>query len=68
MTERSLEYVAQIEPDDFVRWVFPHLFYSRIPRYEAIAKQYGYTISTTDLARVKSEQHFVALIEKALQS
>jgi len=68
MTERSLEYVAQIEPDDFVRWVFPYLFYSRIPRYQAIAEQYGYTITTTDLAKVQNEANFVALIEKALQS
>ncbi len=67
MNKRSLEYVAQIDPDDFVRWVFPHLFYSRIPRYEAIADAYGYTITTTDLAKVKNEQDFVALIEQALQ-
>lgn len=68
MTQRSLEYVAQIDPNDFVRWVFPHLFYSRIPRYEAIAAEYGYTISTTDLAQVQCEQDFTALIEKALTS
>jgi len=68
MTQRSLEYVAQIDPNDFVRWVFPHLFYSRIPRYEAIAAKYGYTISTTDLAQVQCEQDFTALIEKALTS
>ncbi len=68
MTQRSLEYVAQIDPNDFVRWVFPHLFYSRIPRYEAIAAKYGYTISTTDLAQVRCEQDFTALIEKALTS
>ncbi len=67
MEQRSLEYVAQIDPDDFVRWVFPHLFYSRIPRYQAIAAEYGYTITTTDLAQVKCEQDFVSLIEKALQ-
>ncbi len=67
MQERALDYVAQIDPDDFVRWVFSRLFYSRIPRYEAIAQQYAYTITTTDLAKVQSEQDFLALIEQALE-
>lgn len=67
MEQRGLEYVAQIDPDDFVRWVFPHLFYSRIPRYQAIADKYGYTITTTDLAQVRCEQDFTALVEQALQ-
>jgi hypothetical protein len=67
MEERQLDYIAQIDPDDFVRWVFSRLFYSRIPRYERIAQQYGYTISTTDLALVQTEFDFLALIEKALE-
>ncbi len=67
MQEKAIDYIAQIDPDDFVRWVFPKLFYSRIPRYEAIAKEYGYTITTTDLAKVQGEQDFLNLVEKALQ-
>jgi shikimate kinase len=67
MAQQKLDYVAQIDPDDFVRWVFPHLFYSRIPRYEAIADQYGYTITTAELAAVGTEQDFLALVEKALE-
>lgn len=67
MQQLSIEYVAQIDPDDFVRWVFPRLFYSRIPRYEAIAKEYGYTITTTELAKIQTEQDFMALIEQALE-
>jgi len=53
--ERHVEYVAQIDPDDFVRWMFPRLFYARIPRYEAIAAQHGYTITTEELAAVQDE-------------
>ena len=64
--ERHVEYVAQIDPDDFVRWMFPRLFYARIPRYEAIARQYGYTITTEELAAVDDEAGFLGLIERAL--
>jgi len=67
MGEKQLEYVAMIDPDDFVRWVFPRLFYSRIPRYEAIAEKYGYTIKTKDLYTIKTEADFLALVEKAIQ-
>ena len=67
MQERSLQYVAMVEPDDFVRWIFPRLFYARIPRYGAIAEQCGYTISTEELAQVKSTDDFLALVTRAIQ-
>ncbi len=66
MRERDLPYVALIDPDEFVRWVFPRLFYYRIPRYEAIAQRYGYTVSTDELARIESETDFLNLIELAI--
>ncbi len=66
MQENNLEYVAMVNPDEFVRWVFPRLFYSRIPRYEAIAQKYGYTIKTEDLYKIKTEADFLALVEQAL--
>jgi hypothetical protein len=46
--------------------MFPRLFYARIPRYEAIARQYGYTITTEELAAVHDEAGFLGLIERAL--
>lgn len=65
--ERNIEYVAQIEPDDFVRWMFPRLFYSRIPRYEAIAARHGYTITTEELSQVHDEPSFLRLIARVLE-
>ncbi|MDT8385038.1 MAG: ATPase [Gammaproteobacteria bacterium] len=65
--ENRLEYVSLINPDDFVRWVFPRLFHSRIPRYQAIADQYGYTITTEELAGVTTEEDFVQLVAKAIE-
>jgi shikimate kinase len=66
MLERGLPYVAMIEPDDFVRWVFPRLFYARLPRYEAIASRYGYMISTEELAGVETEQDFLDAVGHAI--
>jgi hypothetical protein len=66
LEDNELEYAAMIDPNDFVRWIFSRLFYNRIPRYQAIADEYGYTICTTDLSKVNSEADFLALIEKQL--
>jgi hypothetical protein len=66
MRDNGLPYVAMIDPDAFVRWMFPRLFYSRIPRYEAIAEQYGYTITTEELHNLQDESDFLKLVETAL--
>ncbi len=66
MVEHGLEYSAQIEPDDFVRWVFPYLFRSRLPRYEAIAKTYGYTLVSSEIAQVRTAADFDDLVMLAL--
>jgi len=66
LSVRGLEYVAQIDPDDFTRWVFPRLFHSRVPRYEAIARPHGYTVSSEEVAQVRDEQDFLQLLEAAI--
>ena len=66
MKENKLDYVAMIDPDEFVRWIFSKLFYSRIPRYDAIAEKYGYTITTDELSQVTNKDELMALIEKAI--
>jgi hypothetical protein len=57
-----------MQPDDFVSWVFPELFKSRLPRYQAIADQYGYTVDANDVASVKGEDDFIRLVADALVS
>ena len=68
MKEKKLRFVVLLEPDDFARWVLPRLFYSRIPRYEAIAGQYGYTITTRQAEAVQCEEDFLNLVEKILNA
>ncbi len=63
--ETGLEYVAQIEPDEFARWVFPRLFHSRLPRYDAIARL-GYTVTSEEVDQVRSSRDFMDLLELAI--
>jgi len=65
LQENGLQYAAQMDPDNFTRWIFPRLFHSRIPRYEEIAKR-GYTVTSQEVAAVRDEQDFLALIENAI--
>ena len=66
LAARGLEYVAEIEPDDFTRWVFPRLFHSRVPRYEGIARPHGYTVSSQEVALIRDERDFLELLETAI--
>ncbi len=66
LQEQGLQYAAEMEPDAFTRWVFPRLFHSRLPRYEAIARDYGYTVTSEEAAQVRSENDFDALVEMAI--
>ncbi len=66
LAENGLDYAAEMDPDNFARWVFPRLFHSRIPRYEEIAKQ-GYTVTSEEVSQVKNEQDFLALLEMAIE-
>jgi len=67
LQEKDLDYAAQMDPDEFTRWVFPRLFHSRIPRYEAIAEPHGYTVTSREIARVKNEDDFLNLLETAIE-
>ena len=65
--ERGVDYVAEIDPADFVTWVFPHLFRARVPRYRAIADAHGYTIPARAALGVTDTAGFVALVGDALE-
>ncbi|MBE9527116.1 MAG: ATPase [Proteobacteria bacterium] len=66
LKENDLQYAAQMLPDEFTRWVFPRLFHSRIPRYEAIAKPHGYTVTSQEVSQVKNQHDFLQLLETAI--
>ena len=66
LRERRLRQASQVEPDDFVRWIFPRLYASRLPRYEAIAREHGTTLRSDRLAGVTTEEEFLRRVEQVL--
>ncbi|MFT5740984.1 MAG: hypothetical protein ACI822_002318, partial [Gammaproteobacteria bacterium] len=64
--QTGLQYAAQIDPDEFARWIFPKLFHSRLPRYEAIVKPHGYTVTSDEVAQIESEDDFLELLEVSI--
>jgi len=66
LQSHDLQYAAQMNPDDFTRWVFPRLFHSRLPRYEAIAQPHGYTVTSQEVAKVRDENDFLELLQTAI--
>ncbi|MBE8190099.1 MAG: ATPase, partial [Candidatus Thioglobus sp.] len=65
LAENNLIYTAQIEPDAFVRWIFPHLLAYRKPKYQAIADKFGCTIDSENLYLCKNSKAVFDLISEA---
>ena len=66
LEENNLQYAAEMDPDEFTRWIFPRLFLARIPRYEAIANPYGYTVTSRQASQVRDETDFLEMVENAI--
>jgi hypothetical protein len=66
LEDHGLHSHDEIDPDDFTRWVFPRLFHARVPRYESIAKPYGYTVTSAEISQVRDDKDFLSLLESAI--
>lgn len=66
LTMKGLQDCDEINPDEYVKWVFPSLIAHRKPLYERITKKYGYTIDARKVLDVKNEQDVMNLIREAL--
>jgi len=66
MQFKGLRYIAEIVPNDFVKWVFPQLFRARLPRYKALAEEYGYIVDAREVLQVRDEQDFLDLVAQAI--
>lgn len=61
------KYLAvDVDPNSFIRWIFARALAHRQPRYEAMAKNWGITVQASDMASVRDEADFVAVIAQGL--
>lgn len=59
---RGFDSTNRIDPDDFSRWVFPKLFESRKPKYQALADSYGVSIPSKAFYGIRSSDDFIRVI------
>jgi hypothetical protein len=58
---------AKVDPNKFGAWGFEALLHDRLPRYQKLADEYGYTIDAADLATVRDGEEFVDLVAAAIK-
>ncbi len=66
LEQHGMRFAAEMDPDDFMRWVFPRLYAERVPRYEAIAAPHGYSVTAREAAAVRDERDFIDLVATAI--
>jgi hypothetical protein len=55
-----------VDPDGFAVWGFEQLLHHRIPLYEKIARNFGYTVRMRDIPDIASEAGFQKLVSAAI--
>jgi hypothetical protein len=58
---------ARVDPDKFGAWGFEALLHDRLPRYQKLADNFGYTIDAADLATVRDGEEFIDLVAAAIK-
>ncbi|MCY4445497.1 MAG: ATPase [Rhodobacteraceae bacterium] len=58
--------IATLNPDEFSSNLYKELIKHRIPRYEAMAKNWGITIDCRDVSRLESAEEFDSLVADAI--
>ncbi|HTJ58643.1 MAG TPA: ATPase [Devosiaceae bacterium] len=56
-----------VDPADFGAWGFEALLYDRLPRYQQLADNFGYTVEAADLATVRDGDEFLDLMANAIR-
>jgi hypothetical protein len=55
-----------VDPDAFVRWTYARALAHRQPRYAAMARRWGVTVTAEDVANVRDADGFVNLVARAI--
>jgi hypothetical protein len=56
-----------VDPDAFIRWTYAKALSHRQPRYEAMARNWGVTVTADEVGALRSEAQFVDLVARALE-
>ncbi len=56
----------QIDPDAFVRWTYTRALAHRAPRYAAMARNWGISVTAEEVSQIRSTDDFTALIAAQL--
>ncbi|WP_435310923.1 ATPase [Primorskyibacter sedentarius] len=59
---------GDVDPDAFIRWTYAQALAHRQPRYEAMARNWGVTVEASDMATIRDEADFSAVIASALET
>jgi hypothetical protein len=62
----GLEADYDVDPAGFGAWGFEALLHDRLPRYQALADNFGYAVSASDLATVRDGADFLELMAMAI--
>lgn len=57
----------QVDPDAFIRWAYARAMAHRAPRYAAMAKNWGVTITAEDAANAQTPAEFEACVARAIE-
>ncbi|GAA6192436.1 ATPase [Phaeobacter sp. NW0010-22] len=58
----------EVNPDAFIRWTYAQALAHRQPRYEAMAKNWGVTVTADQIGSVRDAADFEQLIAQALET
>ncbi len=59
---------AEVDPDGFLRWMFERALRHRQPLYEAMAQNWGVSVTAEDVATIRSPGDFEDLVARALEA
>jgi hypothetical protein len=58
---------GDVDPSGFGIWGFEALLQDRLPRYQALADNFGYVVEASDLAMVRDGDEFIDLVAAAIE-
>ena len=59
---------ADVDPDAFIRWTYAQALAHRQPRYAAMARNWGISVTADQISAVRDEAGFVELIANTLEA